>query len=92
MSENGNGHRNRLHDLDGARSSPRRTKPIDLTPDEARALVDGVLRDYGLDPIECTDPFGWRHLSLGSVEGAAGVIEWKSGEPYLVGAGEIPQA
>lgn len=84
MSDGGNGHRNRLHDLDSARSSPRRGKPISLTPDEARALIDSVLREYGLDPLECTDPFGWRHLSLGSVEGAAGVIEWKSGEPYLV--------
>lgn len=84
MPISGNGQGNRIFDLNAARPSGRRGKPIDLTPDEARSLVDGVFRSYGLDPIEWTDPYGWRHLSLGSAKGLAGVVEWQPGDYYLV--------
>ncbi|TEU10416.1 MAG: YbjN domain-containing protein, partial [Anaerolineales bacterium] len=78
------GHGNRIYDLNAARPSGRRGKPIGLTPDEARALIDGVFRSYGLDPTKSTDPYGWRHLSLGSADGLAGVVEWQPGDHYLV--------
>ena len=84
MPNGGNGHRSRIYDLNAARPSGRRGKPIDLTPAEARALIDGVFRSYGLDPMKSTDPYGWRHLSLGSAEGLAGVVEWQPGDYYLV--------
>jgi hypothetical protein len=59
-------------------------KPITLTPDEARALIDSVFRSHGLDPTENMDRYGWRRLTLGSAEGYAGVIEWQPGLHFLV--------
>jgi len=84
MPIGGNGHENRIYDLNAARPSGRHGKPIGLTPDEARALIDGVFRSYGLDPMKSTDPYGWRYLSLGSANGLAGVVEWQPGDYYLV--------
>jgi hypothetical protein len=57
---------------------------MDPSPDEARALIDGVFRSYGLDPREATDAYGWRYLSLGSAQGSVGVVEWQPGQYHLV--------
>ncbi|MFC2029840.1 YbjN domain-containing protein [Chloroflexota bacterium] len=84
MPTDGDGHHSRLDDLNGARPTPRRRKPVDLTPDEARALIDTVFRSLGLNPAECIDPQGWRHLSLGSAHGLVGVVEWEPGDHHLV--------
>ena len=62
---------------------PISRKAINLTPDEARALIDSVFRRHGLDPAENMDPYGWRQLTLGSAEGYAGVIEWQAGMHFL---------
>jgi hypothetical protein len=83
MPGNGNGKNGRIHDLDAARSWERLLKSVEITPDQAHALIDGVLRSYGLDPTRVTDPYGWRHLSLGSVDGIVGVVEWQPDTYYL---------
>jgi len=54
------------------------------TPDEARALIDGVLRTHGLDPEQATDEHGWRHLMLGWTQSLVGVAEQEKGEHHLV--------
>ncbi|MBN1955584.1 MAG: YbjN domain-containing protein [Anaerolineae bacterium] len=55
-----------------------------MTPDVAYALIDDVLRSYGMDPAELTSRGGWRHIFLGSVIGVAGLVEWQPGVHYLV--------
>ncbi|MBU0495440.1 MAG: YbjN domain-containing protein [Chloroflexi bacterium] len=87
MEDDGNGRNGtekRIHDLDAVRPFGVRAQPLDLTPDEARALIDGVFRSYGLDPRKSTDPYGWRRLSLGSADGLVGIVEWQPDEYYLV--------
>jgi len=81
---NGVGRGRRIAGLSGVQPSVRARKPVDLTPDEARALIDTVLRSYGLDPKEATDAYGWRYLSLGSAQGSVGVVEWQPGRYELV--------
>jgi hypothetical protein len=82
MSDDGNG--DRLRALEKARPVGYRAKSVKLTADEARALIDGCFRSYGLDPMQATDNFGWRRLSLGSAHGQVGVVEFEPGEHYLI--------
>lgn len=81
---NGNGKDNRLSFLGTSSISSNWKRYTGPTSDEARALIDKVFRNYGLDPLKATDPSGWRHLSLGLARGAAGVVEWQPGIYYLV--------
>jgi hypothetical protein len=74
----------RVSDLEEVQLSVPSRKPVDPTPDEARALIDSVFRSYGLDPREATDAYGWRYLSLGSAQGSVGVVEWQPGQYHLV--------
>lgn len=74
----------RISDLDAVQPSVGDRKPVDLGPDDARTLIDRVFRSYGLDPMEATDTYGWRYLSLGSAQGAVGVVEWRPGTYHLV--------
>jgi hypothetical protein len=83
MPSSGNGKNGRTVDLDAARSWERLLKPMDITPDQAHALIDDVFRSYGLDPTRLTDRYGWRHLALGSVDGIVGVVEWQPDTYYL---------
>ena len=80
----GSERRKRLAELDDAQPSGPSRRRVDPTPDEARALIDDVLRSYGLDPKEATDAFGWRYLSLGSAQGSVGVVEWQPEQYHLV--------
>jgi hypothetical protein len=74
----------RLAELEEVQPAALDSKSTEVTPDEARALIDNVLQSYGLDPEEATDAFGWRYLSLGSAQGSVGVIEWQPEEYHLV--------
>lgn len=74
----------RMDALNNARPGGYIIKPVNLTIDEARALIDSVFRSYGLEPADCIDENGWRVLSLGNAQGFAGIVEWSTGEPYLV--------
>lgn len=80
----GSGRGKRIADLDQAQPSAQAGKVSDPTPDEARAMIDRVFRNYGLDPEEARDAYGWRYLSLGSAQGSVGVIEWQPGQYHLV--------
>lgn len=82
VARNGDG--NRIHELNAARASGPNERPVDLTADQGRALIDAVLTSYGLDPEESTDLFGWRHLSLGSARGQVGVVKRLPEVHYLV--------
>jgi hypothetical protein len=84
MSEDDNGKSRRMDDLNAARPSGYVIKPLEITVDEARAMIDSVFRNYGLDPTQSIIAGGWRTLTLGSARGFAGVIEWQDGDPYLV--------
>ena len=74
----------RISELDAVQPEIRGGKSLDITPDEARALIDDVFRSYGLDPREATGTGGWRYLSLGSAQGAVCVVEWQPGHYHLV--------
>jgi hypothetical protein len=80
----GQGRGKRVSDLEAARKAALAQKAVDLTPDQARALIDRVFRSYGLDPKKATDEHGWHYLRLGSAQGAVGIIEMEPGEHHLV--------
>jgi len=79
----------RVSDLNAARPSGARSKAVDITADDARAMVDAVLAGYGLDPEKCSDLFGWRHVSVGSARGQVGVVERMKGLHYLVAVAPV---
>jgi hypothetical protein len=60
------------------------TKPIDLTPDEVRGMIDRVLRVYGIDPNQVTSQDGWRIIATEKVRVYAGVMDWRPADPVFV--------
>ena len=84
MSDINPGKSGRMDDLNAARPSGYVIKPLEITIDEARAMIDTVFRSYGLDPTRSITAGGWRTLQLGRARGFTGVIEWQNGDPYLV--------
>jgi hypothetical protein len=81
-AKGGKGHR--IEDLNAARPSGYVIKPVEITNDEARAMIDAVFRRYNLDPTRAVTAGGWRTIERGRAIGYAGVIEWQDGDPYLV--------
>jgi|GEM_PF-2965712 len=51
---------------------------------EAQAMINQAVAGLGINPIEATDPEGWRHLSLGVAHGMVNVFEWQPGLHFLV--------
>jgi hypothetical protein len=65
-------------------AQPSSHEPIAPSSMEAQAMVDQAIYNLGVDPKAATDPHGWRHLTLGTAEGAINVIEWQEGVHFLV--------
>ncbi|HET6446807.1 MAG TPA: hypothetical protein VFI27_19750 [candidate division Zixibacteria bacterium] len=59
-------------------------KKLNITPDEARKMIDGVLAKHGMDPAKAVDKDGWRRISLGDTNVVIGVIEWQPEEFHFV--------
>lgn len=61
MSEESNGKGHRMDDLNAARPSGYVINPVEITTDEARAMIDTVFRSYGLDPTRSHRPTSKPH-------------------------------
>lgn len=58
-------------------------RPSRITPEEAIAMVDEVLRSHGIEPSLTLLPSGWRRFAVGPQVVYSGVVPSEDGVPYL---------
>ena len=58
-------------------------RPSIITPEEAIAMVDEVLRSHGVEPSLTLLPSAWRRFSVGPLVIYSGVVPSREGIPYL---------
>lgn len=50
------GGRNRIHDLEMARTTSQRRKSMEMTAQDASIFIDRIFLNHGMDPTLWTDP------------------------------------